>query len=210
DVAYLIVRIKDSQDGAMPAGNSLAVRALHGLATMGLPRFAEWTRKVLRFYSPTLRERPDTLPYMLWAMSEYYRDAPTLLDVDRRPRETADVVRVAARVVARTDGAMAHRLLVALHIEDGWHVNANPATFDYLIATTITAGDGPELAFAYPRGKALATPLGPIQVYDHAVEIGAPLPTGDTSGIRLAARVQACNDSGICLLPNTISLTLAY
>lgn len=69
------------------------------------------------------------------------------------PMEKAEVT-VATDRTAYAAGESA-RLLVELAIEDGWHVNANPATFDYLIPTAASAEvpDGwPDAESEYPPG----------------------------------------------------------
>ena len=88
----------------------------------------------------------------------------------------------------------------------------------YLIPTTVTAGavgNGLDLEPNYPSGRKLQTPLGAIALYDRATEIAAPLPgasagDGRPASIELHVLVQACNDNGVCLPPDTIGLTVGY
>ncbi|CAP44931.1 hypothetical protein GG851_04080 [Bordetella petrii] len=100
--------------------------------------------------------------------------------------------------------------VITLHIGDGWHVNANPASLDNLIPTSVlVVGDGEERSVQadYPAGKnsGIKIDTTDIMVYDdgtripvHQIEIDA--------GEHLVMRVQACNDQGICLAPATISV----
>ena len=67
----------------------------------------------------------------------------------------------------------------------------------------------------YSSGRELQTPLGAIAVYDRATEIAAPLPAalagdGRPASIELHVLAQACNDDSVCLLPDTIGLTVGY
>ena len=103
-------------------------------------------------------------------------------------------------------------------MDDGWHVNANPASFDFLIPTTLRAslrnGD-PFPEPIYPAGKTLQTPLGPLAVYEHAAEVRSSLPPGlskdgTTETINLVLQAQACNEAGICLPPETLKARISF
>ena len=217
-VEHLIVRPRNTSDEAVPAGNSLAVRALNGLAALGLPRFASPARQVLSAFAPTLAARPDSLPYMLWGLEQLHRDAASA-EPTPAPRRTADVVRLAASIAAREGGSELEPSLVSeLQIDDGWHVNANPASFDFLIPTTLSAAvrnGGPFLDPTYPSASTLQTPLGLLSVYDDATQIRSPLPAGlkkdgAAKTIELRLEAQACNEAGICLPPDTLEATLFF
>jgi len=101
-------------------------------------------------------------------------------------------------------------LQVGLVIDQGWHVNANPASLDFLIPTEVTVradGQALDVAPRYPEAEALDAGLseGPIAVYTATPMIEVELPeevTGDE--VTLEIRVQACNDTGRCLAPSTI------
>lgn len=104
------------------------------------------------------------------------------------------------------------RLAAVLDIEDGWHVNANPASFDYLIPTALEVeapAGWPQAAVTYPQGKKLAFAFAeePLSVYDGRVVLVARLAVPPEAGAR-AARIrasvtyQACDDSS-CLPPVT-------
>jgi uncharacterized protein YyaL (SSP411 family) len=213
DVGYLVARPRALEDAALPAGNSLAVQALGRLAALGLPRFAGPAREALSAFAPVLDAQPESLPYMLWALEEVHRDAPS---VDRTPApgKTSDVVALAARL-AGGDGK-GPALVAELELAEGWHVNANPASLDFLIPTTLVARlrDGGALsAPTYPAAKTLETPLGPFAVYGNAAQIRSELPaeSGTERAPRtldLRLRAQACNDTGTCLPPETLEVTV--
>lgn len=110
---------------------------------------------------------------------------------------------------------------VTLRIDDGWHVNANPASADFLIATVVDVrAVGPagadrapaiEVAdIAYPeasRLKADGRGADAIDVYGGAarVTVKVRLPRDATPGaatpLRVLAKFQACSDAGVCLIP---------
>lgn len=94
--------------------------------------------------------------------------------------------------------------VITLHIGRDWHVNANPASLDNLIPSTVlVARDDKEFPVKadYPVGTSSGIRIGTtdILVYDD----GTRIPVHD-AGQRLVVRVQACNDQGICLAPATI------
>ncbi len=157
------------------------MRALSRLAVLGLPRFASSARRVLSAFAPILAARPDSLPYMLWGLEQLHRDAASA-EQTPAPRRTADVVRLAASIAGRESGSELEPVLVSeLQMDDGWHVNANPASFDFLIPTTLSATVrtvGPFPDPTYPSAKTLQTPLGPLAVYEHSTQIRFPLPAG--------------------------------
>ncbi len=117
-------------------------------------------------------------------------------------RTTADLVDIRAV----RDGAGG--LQVTLHIAEGWHVNANPASLDFLIPTEITASaDNPlPLQIDYPPGRWIDSGLGEAwAVYDDGTSLRAALPGNiPDQPLNVAVRVQACHDEGRCLPPDTL------
>jgi uncharacterized protein YyaL (SSP411 family) len=118
------------------------------------------------------------------------------------PGDSRDHVAVSAQVVA--GGAAVE---VRLVIDPGFHINANPASEDYLVPTRVTALDGSLGAIDYPPGKpfraAFATES--IDVYEGELVLRAPvsgeLPT------RLQIEIQACDDE-VCLAPDTVEVAV--
>ncbi len=115
---------------------------------------------------------------------------------------SAEYVRLAARQEGNT-------LVTTLYVSDHWHINANPATLDFLIPTTVTAtADDAELPLTvqYPAGHTIDVGLEqPIAVYDGRIKIKARMPeTNLDAPLEVTVRTQACNDSGRCLPPATL------
>ncbi|MEP6717548.1 MAG: protein-disulfide reductase DsbD domain-containing protein [bacterium] len=126
------------------------------------------------------------------------------------------VVNVSAQPVAITRGESGDAV-VLLTIQAGYHTNANPPTFPYLIATQldITAGDGISVAFvSYPNAltKKFAFADEPLAVYEGKTELRAKLkadtsaPKGEHS-VAAQLRVQACDDQ-VCYPPGQIELRI--
>src|SRR5215210_700912 len=120
---------------------------------------------------------------------------------DRTAYEPGETVRVAAKVT----------------VEEGWHVNSNTPTFDYLIPTQLDLelpAGWPEETVRYPKHKmqTFAFADQPLAVYDGEFSILAEVkvPAGAQKGpveVRGTLRYQACNESQ-CLPPVTTDATV--
>jgi hypothetical protein len=106
---------------------------------------------------------------------------------------------------------------VELVISPGFHVNANPATFPYLIATEVQPGKTEGITVAdkltYPPAKMETFPFAdqPLAVYEGSVTIPIPItPVPGARGQRtipFKIRVQAC-DSEQCYPPAMLDASL--
>lgn len=101
--------------------------------------------------------------------------------------------------------------IVTLHIGKDWHVNANPASLENLIASTVMIehnGSQRAAQATYPPGKSSGITIDGTDILVY--EDGTAIPVhglGGTQGDRVLVRVQACNTRGICLAPATIVAT---
>ncbi|HMH44659.1 MAG TPA: protein-disulfide reductase DsbD domain-containing protein [Pyrinomonadaceae bacterium] len=104
-----------------------------------------------------------------------------------------------------------------LVISPGYHINANPATFPYLIATEVQPGqaDGitvaDKLTYPPPKMERFAFADQPLAVYEGSVTIPIPVtPAPGARGQRMIpckVRVQAC-DSEQCYPPAMLDVYL--
>jgi len=129
---------------------------------------------------------------------------------------SAEVVQIRAANISLSAGGKVDAE-VRLSISSGFHVNANPATFPYLIPTEVTPGkiDGLTAGPAfYPPAEKKKFQFAevPLAVYEGDVLIKLPLraeknaATG-TRSLPLAVRVQAC-DHEKCFPPATVNATI--
>lgn len=129
---------------------------------------------------------------------------------------SASKVDATARYV-QTSHDDTRQLRVHLAIADGWHVNAHPASLDFLVPTSIRAFAGQQalpLAIDWPQGHDSGIQLGgtAIEVYSDDTVIPVTLEPAavDTlqtaPALTLRVRVQACSDKGICLPPSDIDI----
>lgn len=108
--------------------------------------------------------------------------------------------------------------MVTLSISSGFHVNANPATFSYLIPTEVTAENSEEINVdkaVYPAGRMEKFQFAdqPLAVYEGETQIKLPLRAKAnaakvSTSLPIKVRVQAC-DNEQCFPPATLNTTLA-
>ena len=130
----------------------------------------------------------------------------------RLVRTSADVVKLNGSGAALPAGASAD-LPIPIAIEPGYHINANPATFDYLIATELTVDKSDGITFGkpvYPTAETRKFRFAeePLAVYEGNVQIKLPVQSAlnATKGNRtlsVRVRVQACDEEK-CFPPDTL------
>lgn len=126
---------------------------------------------------------------------------------------------VKARVylpVDRLTAGATTRFAVVLEVEQGWHINANPAGPEFAIPTTVKvkAKHGTEAgSIDFPTGHPLdiADLDEPFQVYEGRVVLFGSLTVPETAArqteeVTVEVKFQACNDQQ-CLPPKTAKLT---
>ena len=122
---------------------------------------------------------------------------------------SADVVRLGG-FGGGLSGPGSGSLEIPIVIDDGYHINANPATFSYLIATEVTA----EKIEGLDLGKPIYPPAvkkkfqfadEPLAVYEGNVKVKLPFvaKSSGTKSLPLSVRVQAC-DQEKCFPPATL------
>lgn len=223
----LLIRPKPLEDNAIPSGNGVALRVLRTLAArVGSERYAKAAAGITASAGALLERAPYALPTTVAVLASTpapavvaaAKDAGQSAASGSGPRsEEGDAFRlprsedhVHARLVRVPDSDPA-ALAVRLRIDEGWHVNANPASLPFLIATTVEGidGSGP-LAIRYPKGESFRPAFAgePIQVYAGVVEIPVSVSDGASGPPKLAVRFQAC-DEKMCLPPDRVALVLA-
>jgi uncharacterized protein YyaL (SSP411 family) len=222
----VLFRSKDLFDGALPAGNAIAVLNLLALAERtGEERFHRQALAALRAFAPLVERQPDAVRMLAVAAWCFHRDLGGTpvegLEVDERLPEAGfqqldgeahRVVEAHAEIAPGEGGNRTVRL--TLTIAPGWHLNANPAGAAFLVPTEL-AGHGLELrAVRYPPGKPVRLGYLPdeLPVYQGTVTIEADVAGGaggDVGGIggHLALTYQPC-DATRCLPPVTREVRL--
>lgn len=113
-----------------------------------------------------------------------------------------DLVSAELRVLDGTAEEGWQRFELHLSIRQGWHLNANPASDEFLVPTRLA---GELRSVVYPEGRRLELGFArqELQVYDGEIVIEGEVAISQ-SGIELA--FQACDDRR-CLPPETRVLT---
>ena len=196
-------------DNIYPSGSSAAVDLLLRLErSTGATRYMDAARGIVDRLGHRLEDTPESWPALLLALDE--NDFGTSAHSAIGPLATQAVVRVSAVVKAGTDR---DEVVVTLQIDDGYHVNANPATYDYLIATSVTFDGLTPTQVLYPEATLFKPSFAPagLKVYEGTVTLEASFPKGTVGTDREISAVistQACN-SEICLPPTKLTVTVA-
>jgi len=220
----LPVRPKSASDGAIPSGNSVAVRSLAMLsARTGRLSYRQRAEATIAAFSSSIRRRPTGFAYMLLGVDELLDGAAGPLEYGARGavRATASWDSGAGSSIdslGDSSGGSPRNLTVELEIADGWHVNSSRPLQENLVATRLVVdGDRLELReVEYPRGEVVS--LGfqdePVSVLQGAFSIRAQVAVaeagaeaGENEVIHLGLTVQACDDEK-CLRPETLALEL--
>ncbi len=117
--------------------------------------------------------------------------------------------------------------VVTLSISPGFHINANPATFSYLIATEVSHTVDPDESLPVMGKPIYPTPVSkkfsfaeqPLAVYEGEVNVKLPLRLPDPKrtygkigsgplSFPITTRVQACDEEQ-CFPPATINTTIS-
>ena len=199
----LLVRPITAFDGAVPSGNGVAVLNLLRLTEITRD-FEYWSRarRSVEVFSQDVRRVPAAMPTMALAVM-------LSSQADRVAREGAAIEKMARDVVTArlvtgqpsdASGWLDARVLV--EIRNGWHVNANPASLEYLIPTAVS-GSIRELVYPAPEMLEVEFAEIPLAVYSDGVEILGELEPG-TRSVKML--YQACDDRR-CLPPTEVELT---
>lgn len=133
------------------------------------------------------------------------------------PRITSEtLVKVTAEPMEVAAGQR-NEAVVKIAIQSGYHINANPASFDYLKATELDLPDTPELFVDYiyypnPQVKKFSFSDQALRVYEGETQLKVMLNADKAApkGARtLPAKlnVQACDDK-VCYPPGSVSLSI--
>ena len=200
--ANLIFPAIDRDDQETPSGTSAAYALLAQLGRTDA-RYAQAAAKLLARMADKIAGAPASWPSLTASAALYAQSS------EAKPAASLDS---AAHVTATAQGASLaehDEITVTLTIDPGYHVNANPASADYLMPTVVTVPGAPDARIAYPSGTLFKPKFSPegISVYEDEVSIRVELPKGgldSAAGRPLQIEVQACTDK-LCLPPATFA-----
>ncbi len=210
----LLIMPQDHGDDVYGSGTSAAIDLLLRVGATGEPRYASLADRVLRYVGGGVQENPDTWGVLVAAVNldQLAARSPgreTVARAGPSPRDfevprTADHVHVTATLVTGDRD----EIVTTLEVDDGWHVNANPASFDYLIPTSVSFEGLSATRVVYPTAVRIKPKFAPdgLDVYEGVVKVVALFPKGalkGLGGIRGTLTVQACSNE-VCLPPAEI------
>lgn len=143
-------------------------------------------------------------------------DSPVVMPAVSRKVSSADVVKASAPDLEIAAGGSSEAV-VHIAISAGYHINANPPTFPYLIATAVESAPSKGITsgkpiYPTPVTRKFSFAEKPLAVYEGDAAIKLPLQaTADAAKgarmIRLMLHIQACDDS-TCYAPATVDSDL--
>ena len=214
----LLIQLQDDGDDVFPSGTSAAIELLLRLsAATKNPRYESAAAAVLRHLSGQFNQRPPSWACAIAAANLYPLPndnnlASNSAAKSNSPRpvhmpSTADRVHASAVIRPRSDS---DEIVVTLSIDSGYHINANPASLDYLIPTSLSFDHLSPNRIQYPKPHTYSPSFSDrvLNVYDGVVSISATFPKASFEKllpVHGAVTAQAC-DSRVCLPPATISI----
>lgn len=107
--------------------------------------------------------------------------------------------------------------IVKVTVQNGYHINANPPSFPYLIPTEVDIPDTEEVSinntyYPPPLVKKFSFAEQPIRVYEGETQLKVALVATKTAGkgqrsLPGTLRIQACDDQ-VCYAPGSIAISL--
>ncbi|MEJ2084604.1 MAG: thioredoxin domain-containing protein [Acidobacteriota bacterium] len=196
----LLVRPISVWDGSVPSGNGVMVlNQIRLTRATGDPDYRLRADRALGSFASEMKRVPAATATL--ALAALAATGSAAGGVDTIERLARDVVTAKIEIAADPTQEAWRDFRVTLEIRDGWHVNANPASLEFLIPTEVS---GKVRQVRYPPGKSIAVRFADaeLDVYESQVEI-----RGQTRASEEPVQLvyQACDDSR-CLPPVTVDL----
>jgi len=213
DSVDLVVAPPEQGDSVKPSGQSSAIALLLDLAVAtGEQAYAMAAYRALLPLYTNITANPASWGSMLVGLSQPKTLSALQLAANsdstlNRPASLDSAAYVHARASWSTR-AGAPELAMTIKIDHGYHINANPASESFLIATELIVAGQPDIAVEYPQSQTFKAAFAPqgIDVFQGRIILKAKLPKPDSAKHPdLSLRVQACNEK-VCLAPATIAV----
>ncbi|MDM8568722.1 DUF255 domain-containing protein [Thiotrichales bacterium HSG1] len=205
----LITRPKSPNDGAIPSGNSVAVRVLTKLANRtGIALYRNKARETINSFASVINKNPENYAYMLIGTDELLHG-----ELNRQQYGANGKVKASLQL---NDG----EIIVTISIAKGWHINSNKPLQTDLIATILTLEENNwqlgAVQYPKPEQRSLQWQQEKLALYEGTIELRSKLKpkslvtkkTNNSNKILLfKLKFQACNEK-ICLPPEDLALYL--
>ena len=212
----LLIPVQDSGDDVYPSGTSAAIELLLKLGgTTKNPRYDAAVANAIRHLSGQFHLYPERWPATVTAVATYPLTVETRVAANTsqsgnspagfRPPTTSDRVHA---IAAMESGSNGDKMRITLTVDNGYHINANPASLDYLVPTSVSFDHISPSAIDYPTPQSYAPSFSdrPLKVYAGSVIITATFPRaalGKATAIVGSVKAQACDDHS-CLPPASL------
>lgn len=233
DHETLIAKSKSAYDAVTPSGNSVSALNLLKLARLtNQTDYREKAEEILKVFAPAYERNPRSLSTLSLALGDYLNspaassetsaiEAPTgrhsLLPVAFQDAKKQPVKFKPYLNVKKLPPGKTALVAVVVEVEEGWHINTNPAEPDFFIPTEfkVESEAGVTLkAVKYPKGKPFKLEGfdDPLMVYEGQVIIYGQIAipeqlAGKSVKVRMDVKYQACNEK-MCKPPATTGGTL--
>ena len=243
---HLVVRTKNPYDSSLPSGNAVAANNLLILAQhLGEKDYLDKAKKTLQVFAGMMEQSPRAFMHMLFATNRYLSTDWTKIRMTHQERSNQsslntetmseinlfglpkppqpseeEVLTLVAAIPSKGDifPGNAFNVEVQLELAEGWHINANPSSWNLLIPTTVSISPDASveiLSVTYPEGTPFHADWRetPISVYEGniTIEMKMKLKPGETIEkafpFNIDVRYQAC-DAHRCLPPSTATIPL--
>ncbi|MBI2903077.1 MAG: thioredoxin domain-containing protein, partial [Candidatus Methylomirabilis oxyfera] len=208
----LLIVPEDDGDSVYPSGTSAAIDLLLRLGeSTKQARYASAAALVVRHISHQMEQHPSTWGAAVTTVSVHQLAAESqfasilghtksFVETGAAPElvglpDTADHVQVTASASVKNDH---DEIVTTIHIGEGWHINANPASLNYLIPTTVTFEGLSPTQTIYPEAVRITPKFAPqaLSVYEGTTRLVAVFPLGTLQRlqeIRGTVTAQACS-----------------
>ena len=209
DVAPQMQRLKETHDGAIPSGNSVAVRVLAELEKRtGEATYQEKALATVAAFSEQIAANPPAYAYLLLGVDQLLEGE--VGDVQYAARSV-----VAVRAELETAGKNNYWLTIDLTINPGWHVNAHTPLQKDLIATEVTLNDNANgwqiesVTYPEPLQKKMNFQQSELALYEGKIQLrGKVMNSGENKILPVKVSLQACNEQH-CLAPETLNMNIS-
>jgi hypothetical protein len=207
----------------MPSGTSMAIDLLVRLQEpAGASRFRDVASRTVTRLSGQFQDHPESwaaaiatlnrhkLPLTTEGSAAAKNASAQQAAAGFRVPVTADHVRATA---AGRSNQNENEVLVTIKVDDQYHINANPASFDFLIPTSVTFKSIKPSTIEYPKPTRFTAEFAPdgLDVYEGSIAIVVKFPKGSvrrSSTVQGSVTAQACNNQN-CLPPSTLPIAAA-
>ena len=212
----LFVRIRTTQDGVIPSGNSRIAHNLLDLAALSSEStYVDRALSDLRSFGQILDKQGVAMVTMQHALLRALEDAPQRVASEAtgaRDAAADEVVHVSAEPSEVDLSTGSATFVVSLRIDAAHHLNAAQPGDANLVATELFLQDGDGLALEvdYPAGETREYPFTdvPLAVYEGSVALKATLRKAENvhgGNARVMLRYQACTQNA-CLAAHVIEV----